>query len=68
MTRMPTPFFVIVISASTIAASEGTHARAFTKTWEYLANGKNIDNIRAFVYRTANNLIIDRAERKRSLS
>ncbi len=41
---------------------------AFTKTWEYLANGKNIDNIRAFVYRTANNLIIDQSRKKKEAS
>lgn len=37
----------------------------FTKTWEYMANGKKIDNIKAFLYRVANNLIIDSYRRKK---
>ncbi len=35
----------------------------FTKTWAYLAEGNNIKNIRAFLYRTATNLIIDRSRK-----
>lgn len=35
----------------------------FMKTWEYLASGKKVENLRAFLYRTANNLIIDQARR-----
>ncbi len=35
----------------------------FTKTWAYLAEGKEIKNIRAFLYRTATNLIIDRSRK-----
>lgn len=31
----------------------------FTRTWEYLRSGHDIDNMRAFLYRVANNLIID---------
>lgn len=37
---------------------------AFTKTWEYLTRGNEIANIRAFIYRTANNLIIDHYRKK----
>lgn len=40
----------------------------FTRTWEYLASGKNIDNIRAFLYRVANNLVIDEARRRKEAS
>lgn len=36
---------------------------AFMKTWEYLSAGKKVDNLRAFLYRTANNLIIDHVRR-----
>lgn len=32
---------------------------AFMKTWQYIADGKEIENIRAFLYRVAGNLIID---------
>lgn len=35
----------------------------FMKTWEYLAAGKDVENIRAFLYKTANNLIIDHVRR-----
>ncbi len=37
----------------------------FMKTWEYLASGKKVDNLRAFLYRTANNLIIDDMRRRK---
>ena len=36
---------------------------AFMKAWEYLADGNSIDNVQAFLYRTANNLIVDEARR-----
>jgi len=35
----------------------------FMKTWEYLASGKKVTNLRAFLYRSANNLIVDQARR-----
>lgn len=35
----------------------------FMKVWEYLSKGNDIDNVRALLYRTANNLIIDQARR-----
>lgn len=37
----------------------------FMKTWEYLTRGKEIDNVQAFLYRTANNLIIDEVRRSK---
>ncbi|MDZ4243588.1 MAG: RNA polymerase sigma factor [Candidatus Doudnabacteria bacterium] len=40
----------------------------FVRTWEYVAKGRDIDNIRAFLYRVANNAIIDYSRRKRALS
>lgn len=36
----------------------------YTKTWNYLTKGNEIDNIRAFLYRVANNLIIDNSRKK----
>jgi RNA polymerase sigma-70 factor (ECF subfamily) len=39
---------------------------SFTKTWEYLSRGKPIDNIKAFLYRVANNLIIDESRKKKA--
>lgn len=40
----------------------------FIKTWEYLARGNEIENLRAFLYRVANNLIIDNARKKKPVS
>ncbi|MDP7068913.1 MAG: sigma-70 family RNA polymerase sigma factor [Candidatus Peribacteraceae bacterium] len=37
----------------------------FMKTWDYLAAGNDIDNVQAFLYRTANNLLIDEARRRK---
>ncbi len=37
---------------------------AFLKTWEYIAKGNEVEDMRAFLYRTANNLIIDQYRRK----
>jgi len=41
---------------------------AFKKTWEYLTDGGKIDSPKAFLYRVANNLVIDRSRKKESLS
>lgn len=38
---------------------------AFTKTWIHICNGGKIENIRAFVYKVANNLIIDHYRKKK---
>lgn len=35
----------------------------FMKAWDYLSAGNDIDNVQAFLYRTANNLIVDEARR-----
>ncbi|MDP3958386.1 MAG: RNA polymerase sigma factor [bacterium] len=40
----------------------------YTKTWNYLYEGGNVSNMRAFLYRTANNLIIDYYRKKKSVS
>lgn len=40
----------------------------FIKTWDYLRQGKKIDMVRGFLYKTARNLIIDRSRKKNSLS
>ena len=37
---------------------------AFTKTWDYLVKGNQIDQFKPFLYRTLNNLIIDEYRRK----
>jgi RNA polymerase sigma-70 factor, ECF subfamily len=40
----------------------------FTKTWDYLQKGGELDNSKAFLYRVAGNLIIDYRRKKKSLS
>jgi len=40
----------------------------FMKTWEYLQKGEKVDNIRAFLYKVANNLVIDEIRKKKEVS
>lgn len=40
----------------------------FTRTWDYLSRGKQIENMRAFLYRVLNNLIIDESRKHRPFS
>ena len=38
----------------------------FLKTWRYLADGEQIDQLRPFLYRTAKNLLIDMTKQKKT--
>lgn len=40
----------------------------FMRAWEYLAKGQKVDNMRAFLYRVANNLIVDYVRKKKEMS
>ncbi len=40
----------------------------FLKTWEYLAAGKDIENVQAFLYRVATNLCYNEIRRKKEVS
>ena len=40
----------------------------FTRTWTYLAEGKHIGHLRAFLYRTLHNAIVDAMRKKRPVS
>ncbi|MDX1608365.1 MAG: sigma-70 family RNA polymerase sigma factor [Candidatus Spechtbacterales bacterium] len=40
----------------------------FTKTWQYLADGGEIKNIKAFLYKVANNMVIDYYRKKKATS
>jgi RNA polymerase sigma-70 factor (ECF subfamily) len=40
----------------------------FMRAWEYLAKGEKVLNMRAFLYRIANNLIVDESRKKREAS
>jgi RNA polymerase sigma-70 factor, ECF subfamily len=41
---------------------------AFVKTWEYIVSDKEIKNLKAFLYRVTNNLIIDYYRKKKEIS
>ncbi len=41
---------------------------AFCRTWQYIAKGNIIDNLRAFLYKTALNIIIDNSRRAKEIS
>src|SRR3989344_2264028 len=40
----------------------------FVKTWEYIASGHEVTNMKAFLYRSLNNLIVDTYRKKKSSS
>jgi RNA polymerase sigma-70 factor (ECF subfamily) len=41
---------------------------SFMRAWNFLSEGKKIDNMRAFLYRVANNLIVDEIRKKKEMS
>jgi RNA polymerase sigma-70 factor, ECF subfamily len=40
----------------------------FTRTWEYLRNGNNVDELRAFLYKVAHNVCVNEIARKKPFS
>lgn len=40
----------------------------FSRTWEYIASGKKVNNVRGFLFKVANNLIIDEYRKKKVVS
>ncbi len=40
----------------------------FTKTWKYVSKGNEVENMKSFLYKTANNLIIDQYRKKKEIS
>jgi RNA polymerase sigma factor (sigma-70 family) len=40
----------------------------FMKTWQYMMEGNTIENYKAFIYRVANNLVINELERRHRTS
>jgi len=48
--------------------AEDLTQETFIKTWDYLRKGKEIDNMQAFLYRVANNCIIDSMRKKTPVS
>ena len=41
---------------------------AFMKTWEYIASGREVEQMRPFLYRTATNLMINASKKKQEAS
>lgn len=39
--------------------AEDMTSETFMKVWDYLAKGRQVDNLKSFIYRVANNLVID---------
>lgn len=50
------------------ARAEELMQETFLKVWQYLADGKRVDNMRAFLYQVANNLIIDESRKRKETS
>ncbi|TSC73204.1 MAG: RNA polymerase sigma-70 factor, ECF subfamily [Parcubacteria group bacterium Gr01-1014_70] len=40
----------------------------FMRTWEYMVRGNTVDSMRAFLYRTANNLVVDTVRKQKPYS
>lgn len=47
------------------ARAEELVQETFMRVWQYMMQGKTVDNLRAFLYRVANNLIIDDSRKKK---
>ena len=41
---------------------------SFIRVWNYIADGKEIENFRAFLYRTLRNIIVDESRKKKPIS
>ena len=50
------------------ARAEELMQETFLRAWQYLASGENVHTMRAFLYRVANNLIIDESRKRRPVS
>lgn len=50
------------------ARAQDLMQETFTRTWEHIANGGTIENLKAFLYRVAHNLIVDEYRKKKSVS
>lgn len=59
-------FFHVLIRVRDRDRALDVTQEAFTRTWEYLAKGKEVAHVKAFLYRTANNIIVDEARKRRA--
>ncbi|KKQ21557.1 hypothetical protein A2999_02520 [Candidatus Wolfebacteria bacterium RIFCSPLOWO2_01_FULL_38_11] len=54
----------IYFRVSNMALAEDLTSETFLKTWQYLSGGKEVKNLKGFLYQVANNLIIDHYRQK----
>ncbi|MBI2459352.1 MAG: RNA polymerase sigma factor [Parcubacteria group bacterium] len=54
----------IYIRVSNRSAAEDILSETFLKTWQFLRQGQEIKNLKSFLYKVANNLIIDYYRKK----
>lgn len=47
--------------------AEDLSQETFIKTWKYIADGGSVDNMKAFLYKVALNLVIDSSRKKKPL-
>jgi RNA polymerase sigma-70 factor (ECF subfamily) len=40
----------------------------FTKVWQYISSGKQVDNMKAFLYKSAHNIVIDHYRKEKATS
>ncbi len=54
-----------VVRVSSRALAEDMTQEVFLKVWTYVSEGNTVGNMRAFLYKVANNVIIDHSRRKK---
>ena len=64
--NMPRIFRHVVSRVSNRAVAEDLTAETFFRAWSYIRKGKTIENMKAFCFKIANNLVIDHYQEKRS--
>lgn len=57
----------IYFRVSEINLAEDLTSETFLKSWKYLSEGKEVGNMKSFIYKVANNLVIDYYRVKNSL-
>jgi RNA polymerase sigma-70 factor (ECF subfamily) len=64
--NMPRIFRHVVSRVSNRTVAEDLTAETFFRAWNYLHKGNTIENMKAFCFKVANNLVIDHYHERRS--
>ena len=64
--NMPRIFRHIVSRVSDRKLAEDLTSETFFRAWDYICKGNTVDNMKAFCFKIANNLIIDSYHQKRT--